>query len=125
MTSVKGPIIKLPKDESRKAQLQRKLEEYKTRIKADRPLTRHPELHRIIQQAAWPQVAFCILILEALFEKGEVNTQNLSVDLSEKAKAAGGLWTTTTAAAFETACAIIKDYCETGGAHTHGGTGLH
>jgi hypothetical protein len=92
--------IELPKDPERTEKLRNKLEEYKGRDeKKDRTLK------------------YKIAVLEKVLQDGNVNVQDLSRELSAK----GGQFNEQ---AFESACYIIKNYCDAGGEGNLGGTGL-
>src|SRR4030042_4226739 len=100
------PIIILPEDEAHKQQLHRKLEEYRQRIDP----FRHPGLQ---------MSAVCKkTVLEHLLRDGQVNTWKLSKDMA----ATHGQ--TFDIDAFNNACAVIDDYCKTGGKKAQGGTGF-
>lgn len=101
-----SPVIVLPADETRKQRLRDKLTEYKGR--------RHPYRHPELQM----DTVCKITVLERLLRDGQVNTWDLS---REMVKTYGsGLDIN----AFNNACGVIKDYCETGGQNLRGGTGL-
>lgn len=102
----KSPTIVLPKNEARRVQLQRKLEEYKKR---ENPL-HAPEL----QMDTICKVA----ILERLLRDGRVNTWNLAQELFATYGSGFRL------GAFNSGCGVIEDYCKTGGKNVSCGTGL-
>lgn len=104
----KSPIIKLPTDPTRQNQLKEKLQEYKQRLKNN--AHRHPQL----QMGTICKLA----ILERLLEKKEVKTWDLSRELAEKYPESYKPHM------FDSACAVIDDYCLTGGKNVHGGTSL-
>lgn len=106
-TQEESPIIVLPKDESLIQQLRLKLEEYKKRYNP----YRSPELQ--MDTICKTQV------LERLLRDGSVNTHELSKELYDTyGSSLGGN-------SFNDACAVIADYCMTGGKQTNGGTGLN
>ena len=102
----KSPVIVLPENETHKTQLRRKLEEYKGRVKPFRA----PELQM--------DTIYKMTVLERLLRDGQVNTWELSREI---AKTYGSDFD---GHAFNNACGVIEDYCETGGQNTNGGTGL-
>lgn len=101
-----SPVIILPEDPNRRRQLEAKLEEYKGRLDSDR----HPglQMRGICKK----------MILERLLRDGQVKTWDFSLELE---KTYGPYFDLCD---FDMACAVIKDYCETGGANARGGTGL-
>lgn len=101
-----SPVIKFPTDPERQAQLRRKLEEYKSRLES----RQFPE--------SQSELGYRVTILETLLANQEVNTWNLSRELASKFKDDFDV------RAFERSCAVIDDYCQTGGQHVCGGTGL-
>jgi len=107
-TPTESPVIRLPDDETRVEQLKRKLAEYKERLR------KHP--FRAPEQQ---MDTICkIAILERLLEKKEASTWELSRELAKQyGSGFSGDW-------FNNACTVISDYCQTGGAHVRGGTGL-
>jgi len=103
---IKNPIITLPSNPKRVQQLKLKLLEYKKRIDGYKP----PEFQ---------MDTLCkIAVLSRALEKGQVNTQDLMVEME---KTYGGSFNK---GYFLRACTVIEDYCLTGGADLHGGTGL-
>lgn len=101
------PTITLPDDHPRKEQLERKLEEYRGRLKP----SESPESQML---------TICqISILEKLLGNNEVITSDLSQELI---KEYGELFNLTL---FNNACNVIIDYCNTGGQNVWGGTGLN
>lgn len=101
-----APIISLPNDETRRKQLQKKLEEYRRRMQPYRA----PELQ---------MENICkIAVLEKLLQNGQVNAWDFS---REMAREYGPGFNTND---FSLACTVIDDYCKTGGANLRGGTGL-
>lgn len=102
----KSPVIILPKSERRRKQLQAKLEEYKKRVES----FRHP--------GAQMDTTFKIAVLETLLKNERVETWELSQQLASIYRGHFDL------KAFDNACAVIKDYCKTGGKKARGGTGL-
>ncbi len=99
-----SPVITLPVDPVRVAQLQAKLREYQGRI----PSTTNQQLALLYRTK----------LLERLFRDGTVETWAFSKELATED--GGDL----DVKAFNQACGVIRDYCETGGANTTGGTGL-
>ena len=107
--STESSIIKLPPDDKERiAQLRHKLDEYKGRLAAN-PF-QAPELQ---------MDTICkIAIVEQLLEKGEVNSWELSREMFKiYGSGFSGDW-------FNNAWGVITDYCQTGGTHVSGGTGL-
>lgn len=101
-----APIISLPNDETRREQVQKKLKEYRGRMQPYRA----PELQ---------MENICkIAVLERLLRDGQVNTWDFSRKLAEEY---GSGFNSND---FSLACAVIDDYCKTGGANLRGGTGL-
>src|SRR3989344_2472592 len=105
-----GQRLFLPDLPGLREALQRKLEEYKKR----KPPPSYISPEALIQDG----LALKVLILQELLEKGEVYTNDFARDLNEKAGAP------VNERAFNTACSVIADYLETGGANLRGGTGL-
>lgn len=101
-----NPIIELPSDPKRVQQLKLKLIEYHNRFDRYKP----PEA----QMSPICKIA----VLSHLIEDGKVNTQELMAEM-EKTYGSGF-----NKGYFLRACAVIEDYCLTGGANLHGGTGL-
>ena len=105
MGTEKSPVIVLPTDKTREQQLRGKLAEYKGRM----DLYRAPELQ---------MDTICkIAVLERLLRDSQVNTWELSQEMAET-------YASFDVKTFNNTCGVIKDYCETGGQNTHGGTGL-
>ena len=102
----KSPTIALPTDEARKQQLQDKLEEYRGRMDPYRA----PEM----QMGTICKIA----VLEQLLRDGEVNTFELSLEMSKKYGSGFDH------NAFNNACGVVEDYCKTGGQNVSRGTGL-
>lgn len=102
----KGPVIILPTDETRKQQLHNKLVEYRKR------------LHPYRAPESQMDLVCKIAVLERLLNNGQVNTWELSREMV--AKYGPGFNTDD----FNNACAVIGDYCETGGQNVRGGAGL-
>ena len=101
-----APIISLPDDKARQKQLQRKLKEYQERMQPYRA----PELQ---------MENICkIAVLERLLRDGQVNTWDFSLELAKEHGSEFNPYD------FSLACAVIDDYCKTGGANLSGGTGL-
>lgn len=100
-----SPVIFLPMDEVRKQQFRDKLTEYKGRM--------HPYCAPEMQMNT-----ICkINVMERLLRDGQVNTWELSREMVET-------YGNIDVNEFNNACDIIDDYCKTGGANIHGGTGL-
>ena len=99
-------VILLPNDETRKQQLRDKLVEYKKRM--------HPYAAPELQMDTICKIA----VLERLLRDGQVNILDLSWEMTETYKLGFDI------NAFNKACGAIEDYCNTGGVHTRGGTGL-
>ena len=59
-----------------------------------------------------------VTVLKRLLQDGQVNTYELSLEM---AKVHGSSFDVDV---FDNACSVIEDYCKTGGANAHGGTGL-
>ena len=91
------PVITLPSDSELKEKLQRKLEEYGTRILTYQP----PRLQM--------DTVCKMIILERLLCEGWVDTRELSMEM---ARIFGSGFDPR---AFTNACGVIKDYCKTGG----------
>lgn len=105
-------IIRLPEDPIRKKQLELKLEEYARRLEEGDDAYRHPEL----QLKLGVDARYKHDVLERVLKNGSLNTWEYSRELGK----AG----TFHASAFQTACAVIDEYCKTGGERCIGGTGL-
>ncbi|HCU70543.1 MAG TPA: hypothetical protein DIC35_02170 [Candidatus Moranbacteria bacterium] len=100
------PTITLPDNHPRRQMLERKLEEYRGRLDPSKP----PAFH---------MATICrIAILEALLRDNGVDAQVLSEVLTETYRESFDI------KAFNTACNVIIDYCNTGGQNVWGGTGL-
>jgi len=100
-------IIVLTEDETRKKQLQNKLKEYKGRMDPHRA----PEL----QMGTICKIA----VLERLLRDRRVNTWDFSKEMVDIYGSGFRM------REFNVACAVMEDYCKTGGANLSGGTGLH
>jgi len=74
----------------------------------------HPELQLFMGSGT----AYNFCVLERLLSNGIVKTFDLSAELAEKL---GDRFNPTK---FGNACGVISDYCLTGGANVHEGTGL-
>lgn len=114
-----SPKIVLPEDELGRRTLKDKLEEYRGRleeIKKQNPYM-HPELIRRISGRG-RGLGYRIDILESLLEHGELDTHQFSLELKKR----DGFFDVEN---YNTAVAIIDDYCKTGGKNITGGTGLH
>lgn len=110
-----GPVIRLPRDKKRITELKAKLAEYQAR--------RAKHLARMDAYKA-PEIWFDTdsehktAVLSELLKTGRVGTWALSRRLIKKFGQHFDV------CAYDRACNVIADYCETGGAHVHGGTGL-
>jgi hypothetical protein len=102
----KNPIITLSSDPKSIQQLKLKLLEYNNRLDHYKP----PEA----QMSPICKIA----VLSRLLEKGHLNTLELMAEM-EKTYGSGF-----NKGYFLRACAVIEDYCLTGGANLNGGTGL-
>lgn len=109
MNQENGLVLVLPEDKVRVEQLRDKLEEYKKRLSA----YDHPDLQLQLDIGYYK-----VIILERLLENGWVNTRDFSFELAKKHGVSFNV------EFFEKACAVIDDYCKTGGQNVHGGTGL-
>lgn len=106
MSENKSPVTVLPEDEARKEKLRRKLEEYKGRLDGFRA----PELQ---------MDTICkIAVLGKILKDGEVNTWDLSRELSARYGSSYDPY------AFNVACDVVEDYIKIGGVNLRGGTGL-
>lgn len=106
------PTIVLP--EERREQLTIKLAEYKGRIEKDDRRFQHPDFRLMVGDDATTK----ILILERLLKDGRVNTRELMGELRDRL---GDMYNPLT---LIQPILVINDYCQTGGAHASGGTGL-
>lgn len=106
------PTIVLPQE--RRAQLEAKLAEYRGRIEGDDRRFQHPDMRLMLGD----EVTSRITILERLLADGMVDTRELAMDLRDRL---GEMYNPLTLAL---PILLIKDYCETGGMNTTGGTGL-
>ncbi|MBI3282813.1 hypothetical protein HYZ70_01925 [Candidatus Curtissbacteria bacterium] len=101
-----SPFIVLPDDKTRIQQLRTKLKEYKNRLDPYKA----PELQ---------MNTLCkIEVLSELLAQGRVETWDFSRKLADK------YGTGFSTMGFQAACAVIDDYCKTGGKNLQGGTGL-
>lgn len=107
-----SPVIILP--DERKEQLQAKLDEYHSRMAKDGDPYTHPEQLLFMGSGA----AYKSVVLERVLRDGSLRIWDLSLELSER------LGPAFNPEKFTKACAVIKDYCETGGINVQGGTGL-
>jgi len=99
-------IIELPEDETRKRQLEEKLQEYYSRI------------HLYIAPESQMDAICKAAVLERLLRNGSVDIAALRQELEKKFGTGFQLLS------FINACLVIQDYCLTGGKNTRGGTGL-
>lgn len=106
------PTIVLP--EERRGQLTAKLAEYRERIEKDDRKFQHPDLLLTLGDSTTAK----IIILERLLRDGQVNTRELMGELRDRL---GDLYNPFT---LIQPILVINDYCQTGGAHAEGGTGL-
>src|SRR5687768_13085423 len=101
-----SPVLVLPQDPERLAQLQRKLEEYKEQLLKSRATDPYK-----------PEFAFehhyRIKVLETLFEQGSVDSWSFSRQVASKfgADSPAFAWTLN-------ALGVIDDYIQTGGINT-------
>jgi hypothetical protein len=98
--------LKIVLNPQRRTQLERKLEEYKSRMGGYSP----PELQM--------DTVCKIEVLGRLLRAGTVDVFQLEKELLVR------FGTAFDRQAFWNACAVIADYCSTGGANLSGGTGL-
>lgn len=103
-----SPVIIL--SEERLPQLKVKLEEYKGRLDPHK----HPDLQLLMHSDSM----YKITVLERLISDGSVRTYDLSLEMAEKL---GGNFDVEL---FDKACAVVEDYCKTGGKNLKGGSGL-
>lgn len=106
MSDHESPILTLPPNALLEQKLRSKLEEYRGRLH----LYRDPEL----QMSTICKIA----VLERLLMDREVNTWELSMEMSNI------YGTGFSVNDFNKACGVIDDYCKTGGQNVSGGTGL-
>ena len=107
MPTTTVPRIALPADNpTRLAQLRAKLVEYQGRV--------------LPSQAPEAQMgSLCkVLVLHRLLQDGHLDPAGLCCELAARFESSFN------PRAFDNACRVIADYCVTGGAHNHGGTGL-
>lgn len=95
--------------------------EYKCRLR-DREPHEHPDLYAQRMMDARCKIA----VLEELLKSGRVVTWDLALALGKEFNKPGISISVALAfaRAFINACGVVADYCKTGGAHAHGGTGL-
>lgn len=106
------PTIVLP--EERREQLTAKLAQYQGRIEEDDRKFQHPDLRLTLGDDTTSK----IVILERLLRDGQVNTRELMGELRDRL---GDMYNPLT---LIQPILVIYDYCQTGGAHAAGGTGL-
>lgn len=99
------PVIVLPTNKARRQQLLGKLEEYRGRMS-----DWHPELKM--------DTIYKIVVLETLLRDGQVYVEDLEFKMTNRYGAGFD------SHAFDNACGVIRDYCETGGQNAFGGTGF-
>jgi len=133
--SLDSPTLILPNNEKRVSQLRDKMKEYAQRFENyKRDLQEqneywHPEQVELFskQSSSYTKLA----VLSELFLEENINTADFSLELGRKLK---NEFEGTTGRTFNVelysehynqACAIIDDYCKTGGANCRGGTGLN
>ena len=116
----KSPVIRLPEDEGRVEQLERKLIEYQDRLERHRKkiMKEHPYWAPEQIEMYLSDTKYKILVLSRVLKDKEVRTYDLSRELI---KLEGGLFSVDN---YQNACGVIDDYCTTGGQRAHGGTGL-
>ncbi len=127
--------IELPKNERRVAQLQEKLREYYGRLGLKESVPKDPEPTVAVETIERKDTAlsgidtskigddqidtvYKLVILEQLLTKGAISGW---IIIDQMKKLFGPRFK---ALQFETAFAVIIDYCRTGGARVKGGTGL-
>lgn len=101
--AIEGVIITLPKDPNVVLALVRKKEEYGKRFEH----TNNPALWNGDEWDAF----FKFELLKRLFQKGEVDTWELSRELTISFS---GIFTTSVLNAFLNACAVVDNYCKNG-----------
>ncbi len=107
MANTHSRVLTLPTDNAvRIAQLTAKLEEYRRRFDPHKA----PELQMHLLMKT--------ILLDTLLRHGRVETGSLSERLAARFGASFSL------RVFADACAVISDYCTSGGEHVCGGTGL-
>ncbi len=104
MPNEESPVIFFPDNAERRNQLQEKLKEYENRAKHYRSQIHVDSVYKIE-------------VLNCLLKDGQVKTWDLARDMAKK-------YPDFDVEVFNKACAVIEDYCKTGGKNTHGGTGL-
>jgi hypothetical protein len=105
------PVIQEPKDADIAKKLPGKLEEYKQRLSS---LAKE---NRDINSKAVKDTVYKIGILESLLQTSPVVTYKLAAKLEEQ-------YGELDLDIFKNACAVVDDYCRTGGKSVRGGTGL-
>lgn len=111
-------VIVLPKEMSRREVLEEKLEEYKGRLNdlRKRNFYTPPEsFKKLVNQSS--SVRYKIALIERLFETGEINTYDFSLELNEKDDFFNRVM-------YDKAAGVIDDYCRTGGENVYRGTGF-
>ncbi len=118
----KSPVLILPKDKKLVAKLRRKLEEYKHRIESYHE--QHPNQHPVFREIVLAIEICKMTILEQLLANGKVVAWDASKKFIEERQKKDKDSAPKFVDAWMRAWPVIKDYCETGGAKIHGGTGL-
>lgn len=108
-----GPKIVLPNSADTKGRLEKKLEEYKERIK-NKAIEKPYQAPEVIWSTG---SGYKLLILEELLREGVVYTWKFSKKLEER-------FGFVAKEKFDNAAAVIDDYCKTNGTRTYGGTGF-
>jgi len=125
MNMYKKIYLELPKDEKRVGTLKKKMGEYaqrlqdlKERIETDHS-NWHPEyIMRFVEQS---QNYMNLRVFSELFLTPKLETTNFSLELDDE----GFIYDKKSLDRYNLACAILDDYCKTGGKNCRGGTGLN
>lgn len=104
--SPKGPEIVMP--EERRAFLEIKLREYETRLKTFKELHRY----KAPEDPVFAGTHYKMALVKALLRDGKVNTWTLQRQMEQEF---GSIIT----ARYQNACAVVADYCNTGGKNVH------
>ncbi|KKQ80601.1 MAG: hypothetical protein UT02_C0005G0012 [Parcubacteria group bacterium GW2011_GWC2_38_7] len=111
--------ITLPNDPGLQARLEAKLAEYKTRVEPERAKAIKEGINIESMIARFiTRTTYKIEVLTRLLETGTVDVEALRKEISERD---GDIYVEKE---FDTACAVMNDYCENGGRNTVGGTGF-
>jgi len=117
--------LELPKDEKRVGTLKKKMREYAQRLQdfKERIETEHSNWHPeyIMSFVKQSQNYMNLIVLSELFLTPKVETTNFSLELGEE----GPIYDKKSLDRYLLACAIIDDYCKTGGKNCRRGTGLN